>query len=105
MQPGGSGREAAPSLRTAAYSATRRLLERGREVLEERITVARSDGKTCFICDAKIYKDTLVIRVQVKVNAIIKTVTVEEEMHPHCASELRDLLDLRVGQAMKPRSR
>jgi len=81
-------------------------------VIEKNVNVVTSRGSPCFVCE-KPTRDREVV-IQVTLNAPVKDpifganlgkIEVSEEMHLHCAVDLRSILDRRIREAKEGRGR
>ena len=68
-------------------------------MLEENVTITRSTGDECFICERKIRPQETVLEVMFKVPVIVTTATVREQAHLSCAEIFTELLRRRLAEA------
>lgn len=68
-------------------------------MLEKNVTLGRSAGGGCGICDDPIKKNDPVIKVTFEVPVLITTINVDREMHLECAEKLSGMLRTRLREA------
>lgn len=68
-------------------------------MLEKNVTLGRSAGGGCGICDDPIKKNEAVVKVTLQVPVLITSIKVDREIHLECAERLAGMLRQRLREA------